>query len=336
MRYFDKILNFLLPLIIGFELLILVVGNNSPKEILLNLQDVLKSPSNWIVIILSMSIGYLSEVLRGVRWKILINPIGYKVKYIDLINSCAAGYMFNAVIPRSGELARCTMLNKVSGVPITYLFGHVLIERVIDLIILLFCVLICIGYKWNIIYNYFYEHIIISNSLKSLLIYVLIIFIFLSFFSLFIRKKISSNNSIKWILKYLEKIKAGALTIFNIKEKKMFVFYTLMIWFCYLFMTFICFWCFKSMYQFNILDGLLIMTIGGIGMVIPTPGGMGSYHGAVFIGLHSLLNQSAEIATTFGFLVHGAQTTMIVIMGLIGFIMISVKKTYNLNKYERA
>jgi len=332
LKYFDKILNFLLPLIIGFELLILVIGNNSPKEILLNLQDVLKSPSNWMLIILSMSIGYLSEVIRGVRWKILIDQIGYKVKYIDLINACAAGYMFNAVIPRSGELARCSMLKRVSNIPITYLFGHVLIERVIDLIILVVCVLICIIYKWNVFYNYFYENIIISQSLTSLLIYFSIVIVLFSFFSLSIRKKISSLNYVKWLFKYLKKIKIGALSIFTIKEKKLFVFYTLMIWFCYLFMTFICFWCFKSMHEFNIMDGLLIMTIGGIGMVIPTPGGMGSYHGAVFIGLHNFLNQSAEIATTFGFLVHGAQTTMIVIMGFIAFIMISVKKKYNLNK----
>tara|TARA_B100000900_G_C20548408_1_gene703648 strand:- start:403 stop:1392 length:990 start_codon:yes stop_codon:yes gene_type:complete len=326
LKYFDKIINFLLPLIIGVELLILVIGNNSPKEILFNLQDVLKSPSNLALIILSMSIGYLSEVLRGIRWKILIDPIGYKVKYIDLINSCAAGYMFNAVIPRSGELARCTMLKKASNIPITYLFGHVLIERVIDLIILMFCVLTCIIYKWNVIYNYFHENIIISKSLTSVLIYFLIVFSFFSFFSLSIRKKVSSLKSVKWLFKYLKKIKIGALSIFTIKEKNLFIFYTLMIWLCYLFMTFICFWCFKSMHEFNIMDGLLIMTIGGIGMVIPTPGGMGSYHGAVFIGLHNLLNQSAEIATTFGFLVHGAQTTMIVIMGLVAFIMISVKK----------
>ena len=331
MKYFEKILNFLIPLIIGFELLILVIGNNSPKEILFSLQGVLKSPSNWTLIILSMFIGYLSEVLRGVRWKILIDPIGYKVKYIDLINSCAAGYMFNVVIPRSGELARCTMLKKASDIPITYLFGHVLIERVIDLIILVFCVLICIVYKWNAIYNYFYENIIISKSLISVLICFLIVFILFSFFSLSIRKKISSSQSFKWLFKSLIKIKIGALSVFTIKEKKLFVFYTLMIWLCYLFMTFICFWCFKSMHEFNIMDGLLIMTIGGIGMIIPTPGGMGSYHGAVFIGLHSLLNQSAEVATTFGFLVHGAQTTMIVIMGLIAFIIISVKKPYNLN-----
>tara|TARA_B100000902_G_C26470526_1_gene509883 strand:+ start:71 stop:334 length:264 start_codon:yes stop_codon:yes gene_type:complete len=83
------------------------------------------------------------------------------------------------------------------------------------------------------------------------------------------------------------------------------------------------------MHELSIIDGLLIMTIGGIGMVIPTPGGMGSYHGAVYIGLHNFLGQNVEIATTFGFLVHGAQTTMIVIMGIIGFIFLSIKKPYN-------
>ena len=83
------------------------------------------------------------------------------------------------------------------------------------------------------------------------------------------------------IFKYL-KIKVGALTIFNIKEKNV-CFYFLMIWLCYLFMTSVCFWCFKSMHQ-SILYGLLIMTIGGIGMVIPTPGGMAPFTDSSSLG----------------------------------------------------
>tara|TARA_B100000965_G_scaffold276974_1_gene234773 strand:+ start:103 stop:366 length:264 start_codon:yes stop_codon:yes gene_type:complete len=83
------------------------------------------------------------------------------------------------------------------------------------------------------------------------------------------------------------------------------------------------------MHNFNLLDGLLIMTIGGIGMVIPTPGGMGSYHGAVYIGLCTFLGQEGDVATTFGFLVHSAQTIMIVLMGFVGLFFLNLKTPYN-------
>ena len=71
----------LLPAIIGIELIILVLGNNSPAKIIDILSDVLKDSNAWIWIFSSMAIGYLGEALRGIRWKLLIEPLGYKVTH---------------------------------------------------------------------------------------------------------------------------------------------------------------------------------------------------------------------------------------------------------------
>ena len=319
----------MLPAIIGLELVILVVGNNSPKSIFLELKQILLYPSNWLWIFLSMLIGYLGEALRGVRWKLLIAPLGYNVKTIDLVNACAAGYMFNAGVPRSGEVARCTLLSKVSNTPISYLFGHVLIERAIDVVILILCIISCLIYKWQEIQGLIINSNYLSWILTKNTFFVLIIFLSLFFFSYKLRKKITSINAIKWLKQHLVQIKIGVYSVFSVKQKKLFILYTFLIWLCYLLMTFVCFSCFKSMQDFNLLDGLLIMTIGGIGMVIPTPGGMGSYHGAVYIGLCTFLGQEGDVATTFGFLVHSAQTIMIVLMGFIGLVFLNLKKPYN-------
>ena len=105
-------------------------------EIWLKIKNVVIAPNNWVWILLSMILGYLGEVFRGMRWVLLIKPLGYNVKVLDCINSVASGYMFNAGVPRSGEIARCTLLNKTTKTPISYLFGHVLMERLIDFIIL--------------------------------------------------------------------------------------------------------------------------------------------------------------------------------------------------------
>ena len=158
MRKFEKILDIVLPIIIGIELIILVIGNNSLDSIFFSLKEILLIPFNWFVIFLSMLIGYIGEALRGIRWKLLIKPMNFKVKTIDLVNACAAGYMFNAGVPRSGEIARCSLINRVAKTPISYLFGHVLVERVIDFIILFFCIIVCLIYKWNIVID------LISNS----------------------------------------------------------------------------------------------------------------------------------------------------------------------------
>ena len=329
MRKFEKILDIILPIIIGVELIILVIGNNSVDSIFFSIKEILLVPLNWFIIFLSMLIGYIGEALRGIRWKLLIEPMNFKVKTIDLVNACAAGYMFNAGVPRSGEIARCSLINRVAKTPISYLFGHVLVERVIDFIILFFCIIVCLIYKWNVFItlisnsNYF-SWILTTNTL---VVAILIIGVILFLFSL--KEKFITFKSFEWLKKYLFKIREGVYAIFSVKEKKLFALYTILIWLCYLLMTYVCFWCFQSMQNFNLLDGLLIMTIGGIGMVIPTPGGMGSYHGAVYIGLFFMLGQEASVATTFGFLVHTAQTIMIVVMGFIGLLFLNLRKPYN-------
>ena len=329
MRKFEKILDIVLPIIIGIELIILVIGNNSLDSIFFSLKEILLVPFNWFIIFLSMLIGYIGEALRGVRWKLLIKPMNFKVKTIDLVNACAAGYMFNAGVPRSGEIARCSLINRVTKTPISYLFGHVLVERVIDFIILFFCIIVCVIYKWNIVINLisnsnYFSWILTTNTLIAV---ILIIGIILFLFGL--KEKFITFKSLEWLKRYLFKIREGVYAIFSVKEKKLFALYTILIWLCYLLMTYVCFWCFQSMQNFNLLDGLLIMTIGGIGMVIPTPGGMGSYHGAVYIGLFFVLGQEASVATAFGFLVHTAQTIMIVVMGFIGLIFLNLRKPYN-------
>ena len=100
-------------------------------------------------------------------------------------------------------------------------------------------------------------------------------------------------------------------------------------------MTYVCFFCFESMSEFTVMDGIFVMTLGGIGMVMPTPSGMGSYHiAAMFaLGMLSVNDFTLNIFTTpphqdqitFAFLVHTAQTIMILFMGFLGLILLNAK-----------
>ena len=116
------------------------------------------------------------------------------------------------------------------------------------------------------------------------------------------------------------------------KNKSSFWFHTFSIWIMYFLMTYICFHAIPETSHLGVSDGLFLLVLGGIGMVIPAPGGMGSYHLIVMIGLVALQIPEGVLsikpydeynpAMLFPFVVHTAQTFVAIIMGSIGFLML--------------
>tara|TARA_Y100001968_G_C19445304_1_gene765052 strand:- start:1635 stop:2588 length:954 start_codon:yes stop_codon:yes gene_type:complete len=278
-------------------------------------------PLYWVFC--SMLLGYLAFVFRGLRWKLLIKPMGFEPRNRDLIHSIAFGYLFNSFIPRSGELVRCTALNKVTRIPVSKLFGHVLLERLIDFILLAICILISIILN----YNDFMQFAQLITLPVNLLYYTLL-FICLTGILFINRAKILRPSQIDKINMFFQGIKTGFISIKNMPNKVLFFLYTLLIWFCYLFMTVVCFYCFHETKDLNLGQGIFIMVAGGLGMVIPTPTGIGSYHYLVIQAL-SVVNISREIAQFFALIVHSSQAIMIIISGFFAMIALYYRKTQN-------
>ncbi|MFM7726892.1 MAG: lysylphosphatidylglycerol synthase transmembrane domain-containing protein, partial [Flavobacteriales bacterium] len=90
----------------------------------------------WIWVFASFAFGYAAIVVRGLRWNLILEPMGYRVRGWWAIHSVAFGYCMNNLIPRSGELARCTLLNRTDHVPVNKLIGTVLLERLVDIVLM--------------------------------------------------------------------------------------------------------------------------------------------------------------------------------------------------------
>lgn len=88
-------------------------------------------------IVISFVLGYLAIVSRGIRWRYLLEPMGYKAGTWNSIHAVAFAYFANTFVPRSGEVARCAALNQTDDIPVDRLFGTVISERVIDMLMLL-------------------------------------------------------------------------------------------------------------------------------------------------------------------------------------------------------
>jgi len=330
----EKLINSIKYLIFGFLailLLALAVKNQNPKELF---QSLASLEMKWIY--LSIMLGALAIIVRGIRWVHMIRPLGYKCKISNSINAVAIGYLTNLAIPRAGEISRCTTLKIKENIPVDKLFGTVIAERAIDLLAIISLLLVMFIFKLekiNIFFNdvfskfqtFFFEIFdSFLHSDKLIVLFVFILLAILSVFFVYIMKKQSSTFIIK-IKAFFTGIKEGFISVKRIKNKTAFWIHTGLIWSLYALMTYICFFAIGETNSLIFIDGVYIMVIGGIGMIVPTPAGFGSYHLATKLGLMSL-GIGADSALIFAFAVHTAQTLMALFFGAISLALLFISK----------
>ena len=315
-----KVLKYILFLLISSLLMYLAFKDQNISEIISKLSTI---KYEWLII--SILFGALAFASRGLRWIYLINALGYKASKKNSINSVAVGYLTNILIPRAGEISRCTSLQQVERIPFDKLFGTIILERVIDFAILITLILTTLLYKFKEI-NIFFKEVfgessgnIFSNPILLFLIgFVLVIFIF--------KNQIKKLSFFEKIIKVLNGLKDGFSSLKKINNKTPFILHTILIWVMYILMTYVCFFAIEETKHLNLFDGIYITVIGGLGMVVPSQGGIGSYHLAVKLGLVGI-GIGVQPALLFAFAVHTAQTLMAIVFGIISsLLLISHKK----------
>lgn len=328
------ILKYIASLSFAGLIIYFLFRNQDPAALIEKISEV---EIRWVF--LSIICGGWAYINRGMRWIVLIDALGYKSSKLNSISSVSVGYFTNLFIPRAGEITRCTALNRVEKIPVDKLFGTILVERVIDLVFLISLFLLTLILKLDLILRFFTElssQSSDSTTLGSTKYYVLIailMFFVLAYYLL--KKRIVKTSFYEKIIEFIDGLKEGFKSIKKMKRKSSFWFHTFSIWIMYFLMTYVCFFAIEETSNLTISDGLFLLVLGGIGMVIPTPGGIGSYHAIVMIGLSVLgvgkvyLGEDgdpANPALLFPTIVHAAQTLVAIIMGSVGMILLFINK----------
>ena len=328
-----KILKYIASLGFAFGIIYFLFKNQDPIKLV---EEIRKVDGKWVV--LSMVFGGWAYVSRGLRWIVLIDALGYSSTKLNSIAAVSVGYFTNMFIPRAGEIARCTSLNQTEKIPVDKLFGTIIIERVIDFIFLFSLIFLTIILQFNDILKFYTTLQAQQNGGGEgwNTIFTLLLIVFIGGVLLFLLKQWLKNSKFyKKVLAFIEGLKEGFKSIKNMKRKSAFWGHTFSIWIMYFLMTYVCFFCMQETSHLTAGDGLFLLVLGGIGMVIPTPGGIGSYHAIVMIGLSVLgvgtvyLGEGGDPtnpALIFPTVIHVAQTLVAIIMGLIGLLILFLSK----------
>lgn len=286
--------------------------------------------ANKPFLFLSALAAILSHVFRAERWKLLLKPLGYPVGLKESFMSVMVGYFINLAVPRGGEVSRCYNLYRLNKTPVDVSFGTVVLERIIDLIFLIVLLTIAFFVELdNLLYFFRSDEIRrLTASNGSGFSYTLIIGVLIFFLAVYLVIRYLLRSRRYLTLRYVSKVrqllkglKSGVTSIFKLEKRVLFVLYSLMIWLCYYFMMYLVMLAFPETEGLGVLAALTIFVIGGIAMAVPLPGGAGSFHILVPLGLVLLYAIPEEKAVPFTFIFHGWQTLVIIVVGALSLFL---------------
>jgi uncharacterized protein (TIRG00374 family) len=280
------------------------------------LWDTWKKANKGFLLLMAL-VQMASHVIRSERWKMLLVPSGHSVKLSSSFLSLMIGYLVNLAIPRGGEVSRCYNLFKLEKTPVETSFGTVVVERIVDVICLLILIAFSFFVEWKKLSTFIDTLDFSSGAGFQIPAWLVILFLLVvgGLILLFLFRK---NEKLR---KILVGFKEGLLSVFRLDNKALFIFYSVAIWGLYFLMSYCVI---KAFPETEVLDFRAVITlfaIGSIAMAAPLPGGAGSYHTLVPIGLVMLYHLPKGDAIAFTFIFHAWQTLIMIVAGIVSFII---------------
>jgi len=324
-RFFTFLKYFFFLLLGGFFVWLSV--KNIDQEKWEQIKGAVARGRKWVIlpVVFFLLIAHYS---RAIRWKLLMEPLGYKPSMFNTFSAVMIGYLVNAGAPRLGEVFKCTLMARYEKLKVDKLIGTILIERAVDLVCLLivfFFALILQGEIFGkmlteLLKNFFHDKA--GNLSQRKLMIALVIFLLILTVFYFILKRFGHIDIIARIKQFIKNIIHGLSSIRNLEHKGWFIFHSLLIWTMYWLASTAGLYALRETQYLGFTGGLSALVVGTVGIIL-TPNGIGAYPAliATLLGLYGLDPDTTGNAS--GWLMWSAQTLIILIGGLISFILIS-------------
>lgn len=326
-------LKFLLFLGIGVGLVYLIVSKITPAD----WQNIKQAASgaNYLWVVISIIPAVLSHILRAARWQMLIEPIDKKPGLANTFAAVMIGYMANYAVPRLGEVSRCGVLSRYEKIPFATLVGTVVVERIIDVLMMVVFFALMLLLSFNKVYGIIKTKadVLLGNKLDSLkhinpIIWIVAVIIIIAGVWFLIRK---TSHLFGFARKFINNFVGGIKSIAKLKKPAMFWFYSAAIWLMYLLALYACFFSFTETSHLSLADALVVLMFATFGVIAPVPGGIGAYQWLVISALTHIYLISQSVSFTLAWVAWGSQLALILLLGIISLLLLPI-----INKDDKA
>jgi glycosyltransferase 2 family protein len=281
--------------------------------------------ANYILVLPVVIMNLASHLVRSMRWKLLMEPLGFAPKLKNVFAVTMVGYLANSAVPRLGEVLKCTLLARYEKLKVDKLIGTIIIERTFDLVCYVLLIVITVLIQINVIGSYvtgklndYAKSTAIPLWAELLILFVglfIIVYIFMKIFS-----KYPENKLLIKIKAFALGIGTGIATIKNLQQRKKFIGYTIFIWAMYLLQIYIGFRAMESTADLSIKAACAVLSLSTLAMIV-TPGGIGSFPFFIMetLGMYGIASSQGQ---AYGWLIWGVSTGLIIVAGIISLVLL--------------
>ena len=291
------------------------------------MREVLLHEMSWTWMLLSFPFGVLAQAFRGWRWRQTLEPLDESSRASVRVHSIFLSYAVSLLIPRVGEFARCGVLRQKDGVSFPKALGTVVTERAIDSLLVLLIAGLTFVTQFRVFMTFFEET---GTSLDSILhrfttagwVVTAICLLAIGVLGWYLLRRLAIYNKVKDVFLGIWQ---GVMSLKNVRNIPLFVFYTLAIWGSYFLHYYLTFFCFDATANLGMACALVTFIVGSIAVIVPTPNGAGPWHFAVKTMLILYGVQETD-ALYFVLIVHSVQTLLVVLLGIYAWIALSFQR----------
>lgn len=261
-------------------------------------------------------------LVRAYRWMKIAEtkPTVRNVYFFSMVISIAG--LINMLLPLGiGELFRAQQLKLRKKIAFGQSLSTIIVERFFDIIFLFIC-----GILMSFFIPFPYE-IRLSIFIIGLIIILFVVFIFFtkekSVYS-FLNNLTFKNRILRLVHKFINSMIIGFSKFRQSPEKHLIVISTIGFWVLSAGVVYV-----KGMMlglEFPIFTILASMFLVNLAIVIPAaPGMFGTYHGAIFLSLHTLSGFSVQNAEGYALFAHGANYIIMIFFGCLFILLNGLK-----------
>ncbi len=282
--------------------------------------------ANYLYLLPLAALTLGAHVLRAWRWQMLLEtlPDGqqHRAGFQSAFYSLMIGYMVNYAAPRLGEVVRTTNLAAQERLPFSGVFGTVVAERIVDVLTLVLAILgafVLMADDMAALAPLFEPAAaflreppvawwIIGTS--AVLVTAGLVAIFLAV----LRRSARSEGLAARVSSTLRSFRHGLVSVLRTKRRLGILGTTAGMWGCYLLMAYLPL-PMLGIEGLGLGEAWVLLVVGAVGVAVPSPGGIGSYHYITIRTLEGLFAVASAPATAYAVLSHAAQLVLYVTVG---------------------
>lgn len=321
-----KALQYIIPILLSAFLIWYLFSKVDFKQTM----EIISHGVDYWWILAAMGISVFSHVFRAMRWHLQLEALNVRTSLMELICGVFGCYALNLVIPRVGELWRCTFVAQRSKAQFTTVMGSMVADRLADTVMVIMLLLLTFVTAAAALTAFMAKYPVGEGILNILYSpYMWIAAILVIAFGWWLLHRFRASEFVTKLRKWTGEIWRGFAVIVTMPGKWKFLLLTFAIWGCYFIQLYVAFFafsftkslCYESGLAYGLLPCLVAFVLSSIAMAVPSNGGLGPWNIAIMFGLAIYGVPDVEGAA-FSILQWSGQTVMLIILGIFTAIWI--------------